>query len=358
MRLTRLAVRSFRNLVDSEFFFPPTGVALVGENGQGKTNLLEAVYYPVFFRSVHGAGDQEVGQFGGSGFGLEADMHSQSCRSIRVRFASATRKKQIDADGSPVSKLADQVGQWLAVAFLPQDLRLAAGPATERRRYLDRMLAIADRNYYLALAHYRSALAQRNAALKQGRLDLARAFDMALARAGAKVMAARFAWADQAGFHLAEEMKALGELDTLALRYRGDRSLVQPEAWEQALRAAESRDWQRRTTSVGPHRDDLEISLNGHAARAFGSTGQQRCVAIALKLLELGTLERSRNTAPALLLDDVFAELDRERQQRLAERIAGLGDRQVFLSSPREDELPPQLGLPRWQVRGGRVASG
>jgi DNA replication and repair protein RecF len=97
--------------------------------------------------------------------------------------------------------------------------------------------------------------------------------------------------------------------------------------------------------------------LSGHSARAFGSTGQQRSIAIALKLLELGTLEKARAAPPALLLDDVFAELDRERQQRLARRLLDRTERQVFLTSPRQEELPPELDLPVWRVSQGRVTS-
>ena len=353
MRLARLVVRGFRNIEDADLRFPSRGVALLGENGQGKTNLLEAVYYPVFFRSFHGAGDQEVSGFGGPGFLLEAQCELPSIRSMAVRFSG--RKKQITIDGTPALRLADHVGQWLAVAFLPQDLRLAAGPAIERRRFLDRMLAIADRSYYVALAHYRAALAQRNAALKQGRLDLARAFNEALARAGSRVVTGRLHWTDRARGMLAAELAALGETASVDLTYAGNRDLTDPAAWGPALEAAETRDRLRKNTGIGPHRDDLRIGLNGHSAREYGSTGQQRSVAVALKLLELATLEAARSAPPALLLDDVFAELDRERQQRLARRLLELGERQVFLTSPRHDELPPELDLPVWRVRAGRV---
>jgi DNA replication and repair protein RecF len=209
VRLARLTLRGFRNIEDIDLRFPSRGVVLLGANGQGKTNLLEAIYYPVFFRSFHGAGDQEISRFGGPGFALKVEALVPELRSIAVRFSG--RKKQIETDGTPVVRLADHVGQWLAVAFLPQDLRLADGSAIERRRYLDRMLAIADRGYFVALAHYRAALAQRNAALKQGRLDLARAFDEALARAGARVVSARFDWTEQARDGLARELAALGE---------------------------------------------------------------------------------------------------------------------------------------------------
>jgi DNA replication and repair protein RecF len=355
VRLARLGVRGFRNIEDIDLRFPSRGVVLLGANGQGKTNLLEAIYYPVFFRSFHGAGDQEVSRFGGLGFALEAEAAVPSARTMAVRFSG--RKKQIEIDGTPAIRLADHVGQWLAVAFLPQDLRLADGAAIERRRYLDRMLAIADRGYYLALAHYRAALAQRNAALKQGRIDMARAFDDALARAGSRVVAARFDWTERARGTLAAELSALGETATVDLTYSGKRELTDANAWRPALDAVEARDRVRKSTGIGPHRDDLRIVLNGHSAREYGSTGQQRSVAVALKLLELATLEAARSAPPALLLDDVFAELDRERQQRLARRLLSLGERQVFLTSPREDELPPDLDLPIWRVSQGRVSS-
>lgn len=353
MRLARLRIRGFRNIEDVDLRFPSRGVVLLGANGQGKTNLLEAIYYPVYFRSFHGAGDQELSRFGGPGWRLDAEAQMPAARSISVRFTG--RKKQIEVDGTPALRLADHVGQWLAVAFLPQDLRLADGGAIERRRYLDRMLAIANREYFVALAHYRAALAQRNAALKQGRIDLARAFDEALARAGSRIVTARFDWTEQAQETLAGELSALGEPAAVELSYAGNRDLSEAGAWKKAFEAAEPGDRARKSTSVGPHRDDLRIALNGHSAREYGSTGQQRSVAVALKLLELATLEVSRSAPPALLLDDVFAELDRERQQRLARRLLAAGERQVFLTSPREDELPPELDLPVWRVREGRV---
>jgi DNA replication and repair protein RecF len=355
VRLVRLRLRGFRNLGDSDLELPGRGVVLLGDNGQGKTNLLEAIYYPVYFRSFHGAGDQDLGRFGGPGFGLEAETAVPGSRSFSIRFAG--RRKQIAVDGAPVSRLADHVGQWLAVAFLPQDLRLADGGAIERRRYLDRMLAIADRSYFVALARYRGALAQRNAALKQGRPDLARAFDEALARAGSRIVAARLAWVEGAGIALADELAALGEAAPVELAYGGNRELADPAAWPGALDAVETRDRIRKSTGIGPHRDDLRIGLSGHPAREYGSTGQQRGVAVALKLLELATLEAARGAPPALLLDDVFAELDRARQQRLATRLAALGERQVFLTSPRAEELPPDLGLPVWRVENGRIAN-
>jgi DNA replication and repair protein RecF len=124
----------------------------------------------------------------------------------------------------------------------------------------------------------------------------------------------------------------------------------------QALGGARAADRVRCASTVGPHRDDLRLEIAGRPIREFGSTGQQRSAAVALKLLELATLREARDTEPALLLDDVFAELDDERRERLAARLIGPGERQVFLTAPRPEELPRDLELEVWSVTDGRVA--
>jgi DNA replication and repair protein RecF len=272
-----------------------------------------------------------------------------------VAAVYAGRKKRITVAGEEISRLADAIGHWLAVAFLPVDVGLAAGPAAERRRFLDRLLALADRRYYSSLARYRAALAQRNGALRTERPELARAFDRVLAESGAYVVASRLRWVEGAAARFAGELDALGEADPVCVRYQGRTELAEPEGWMGPLEAAAPRDQARRASTVGPHRDDLVLEIGGRPLRSMGSTGQQRTAAVALKLLELETLAETRGTQPALLLDDVFAELDSERQRRFAERLAQALGMQVFVTAPRRDELPPKLDLPRWEMRSGRL---
>jgi DNA replication and repair protein RecF len=258
-------------------------------------------------------------------------------------------------DGSEPDRLADAVGGWVAVSFLPTDVALASGPAAGRRQYLDRLLSLADGRYLRALMRYRAALAQRNSALRQGRPELAQAFDGALSGAGADVVRARAAWAGRAAERFAAEFECLGEREPARLGYRSLPGLEEPGAWIEALESARQDDRARGMTTVGPHRDDLVLEIGGKPLRAYGSTGQQRSGAVALRLMEIATLCEARGTEPGLLLDDVFAELDRERQRRLGVRLLGSGERQVFLTAPRADELPPDLRLPAWQVDRGRV---
>jgi len=356
VRLRRLVARGFRNLADLDCAIPRGGVALLGANAQGKTNFLEAVYYPVLFRSFRGAADQEVTSFGAPGFHVEAAVEGAPVETLAAGYLPAGRRKRILLDGAESERLTDAVGHWLAVVFLPGDVELASGPAALRRQYLDRLLSLADRRYFRALATYRAALAQRNSALRQGRAELAWAFDPPLAGAGAEIVAARERWTRRAAELFAEEFDCIGERGRADLSYRGAADLADPDAWSRALVEAQTADRARCASTVGPHRHDLRMEIGGRAIRDYGSTGQQRSAAIALKLLELATLREARETEPALLLDDVFAELDDERRERLAARLIGPEDRQVFLTAPRAEELPRGLSLDLWSVQEGRVA--
>ena len=355
MRLRRLVIRGYRNLIDRELETPPTGVALLGANAQGKTNLLEAIYYPVLFRSFRGSSDQQVTGGNAGGFHVEVQIEGAAAQSVATTYAG--RKKQISVDGEEIGRLAQGVGTWLGVTFLPADLALASGPAAERRRYLDRLLSLASRQYLRALTRYRAALAQRNSALRQGKPDVAQAFDGVLAAAGAELMRSRQQWAVGAATQFEAEFDCLAEPGRARLDYRGRAELREPAAWAAALHEAAAEDRARGMTTVGPHRDDLVLEVGGRRLREYGSTGQQRSAAIALKLLEISALREARGTEPVLLLDDVFAELDRERQSRLALRLLGPPERQVFVTSPRPDELPPNLDLPVWTVASGRIVA-
>ena len=253
--------------------------------------------------------------------------------------------------------LAESVGQWLAVVFLPTDLRLVQGPAAERRGYIDRVLALSQPEYFRALLRYRRALTQRNAALRQGRADLAQSFEAVMAAPGAAIIAARLRWVEETAAGFGAECTALGETGVAGLRYRGDVSLADPAGWPAAFDGARPREMARGVTVIGPQRDDLLLALDEHDLREFGSTGQQRTAAVALKLCELSTIATWRGTEPALLLDDVFAELDTTRQAGLAARLRSTV-RQVFVTAPRRDELPEELDLPVFEVNEGRVCAG
>lgn len=355
MRAVTLVARSFRNLADLELEWPPEGAVLLGLNGHGKTSLLEAIYYPVLCRSFRGAPDAELPRWGGPGFRLRLDAATTGgSLTCEAAWHGEGRVRDLRVNGAPVERVVDAIGHWLAVVFQPTDVQLVQGGASGRRQYLDRVLSLADREYLRALTRYRGALAQRNAALRAARADLAEAFTRALAEAGARVVAGRLRWVEAWAERFAAECEALGEPGRVTLGYRGQRELAEPAAWAAALEAVADRERRRGMTLVGPQRDDLVLDLDGRSLRAVGSTGQQRTAALALKLCELAALGVARGTEPALLLDDAFAELDTGRQARLAARL-GSAERQVFVTAPRRDELPPAFTLPAFAVERGAV---
>ena len=176
-----------------------------------------------------------------------------------------------------------------------------------------------------------------------------------MAQHGSRIVRMRRAWAESAAAPLAAELEVLGESAVTGVRYNAPDGLDDDGGWQVALDAARVRDEWRGSTSVGPHRHDLELTLNGQPVRSFGSTGQQRTVAVALRLTELETLRAARGEAPALVLDDVFAELDADRTKRLGARLVRDGASQVFLSAPQLDELPEDLALNIWHVTTGAI---
>jgi DNA replication and repair protein RecF len=318
VRIERLVARGYRNLADLDREPPPSGLVLLGANAQGKTNLLEAIYYPVLFRSFRGAADGQVVREP-PGFSVEVHIRGGTAATVGASYSGG--KKRITVDGEESERLSDSVGNWLAVTFLPTDVGLASGPAMERRQYLDRVLSLSNRQYLRALTGYRGALAQRNSALRQGRADMAQAFNGALALAGSALVRWRLDWMTTAAEQFAAELEALGEPGNASLRYRGRVELAETGAWDAVLAESLAEDCARSVTTAGPHRDDLILEVNGRRLRDYGSTGQQRSAAIALKLIEISSLRGARGTEPALLLDDVFAELDEDRQNRLAARL-------------------------------------
>jgi DNA replication and repair protein RecF len=357
MRAERILARGFRNLVDLDLALPAGGAVFLGPNGHGKTNLLELLYYPVLFRSLRGARDADVTRHGETGFQLTLTLgNGRRPRELEAGFRLAGKRKRLTLDGVLPERLGDAIGHWLAVAFLPTDLRMVQGPATERRQYLDRVLSLADREYLRALVRYRGALAQRNAALRQQRSDLAAAFDAPLSLAGADLVRRRLTWVEGHAGSFSRLSAALGEEAEVMLRYRGDAALVDPAAWTVALAKAAGREMALGTTTVGPHRHDLDLRLGRHPMREVGSTGQQRTAAVALRLCERETLAAASGTQPALLLDDVFAELDRGRQHRLAALLLE-GNAQTFITAPREDELPEAFHLETLTIEDGRVSA-
>lgn len=363
-RLRRLTVRDFRNLADARLELPDAGLAFVGDNGQGKTNLLESVYYLHLFRSMRGARDVELVRFGTAAFHVAAVVDGTRWQRIGAGVERESGRRRIVLDGVACERVTDALGALPCVAFSPADVALVAGGPSARRRWLDVTLASSSPRYLTALRDYRGALAQRNAALRaRSRSSPASVWDHALAAHGATLTTARAEFIDWAKGRAAGYANALGERGSLELRYRAGESLASGygeeqvrEAIARALAAGLERDTERAMTNHGPHRDEVDLRLSSVSLRKYGSAGQQRTVAIAMRMLECGWSRERGQVDPVLLLDDPVAELDRGRAARVLELLTSEASGQVLLAVPREDDIPPALtSLPRRRVREGTV---
>ena len=308
VRLRRLVARGFRNLADLECEPPPSGVVLLGPNAQGKTNLLEAIYYPVLFRSFRGAPDQEVGALRRArAFTSRRDRRRSVARrgarrALTATYGAQARRKRILVEGEEPERLADAVGTWLAVSFLPDDVGLATGPAAGAAR-LSRPAALARRPPVPAVARALprgAGAAQQRAAAGAPRAG-ARVRRRRSPRPGAAVVRARRRWAVGAARAVRRRVRVPGRGRRRAAALPGRRA-TSPTRRRGTRRSAERlpRDQARGMTTVGPHRDDLVLEVGGRPLREFGSNGQQRGAAVALKLIELAALRaRARHRAGA-----------------------------------------------------------
>lgn len=347
---------------------PSSGLTvLFGRNGQGKTNILEAIYFLATLRSFRTSHARELvrnGEAAGARAWLEAKVDGGGLtRSLKVEVGDGTRV--VELDGKPVRAAAAIFGALSVVLFVPEDLLLPRAAPAARRRYLDLAVFNVERSFYREASAFQRVLKSRNALLRTGRPAPAPAlletYDEELARTGARVVLRRRALVTDLAPRMAALFKALhGDL-AVELRYEsdaqvaaaGDEAAVR-EALLQGLSRHRAVDERRRFTGFGPHTDDLAIRLSGRLAREHASQGQLRSLVLALKLAELANVEQRRGDAPVLLLDDVPSELDPERRRFLFEMIASLSC-QTLISVADRDVIPPLARREDFQISEGRA---
>jgi len=366
--LEHLTIRDFRNIAALDLDLEPAGLAVVGDNGHGKTNLLEAIAYLRLLRSWRGARDADVVRFGAPAFHVRARLCAPAvAHTVSIGYERAGKRKRATLDGVEQPRLSDVLGALPSVCFSPADVNLIAGGPGERRRFLDVALALTSRHYLHALQQYRSALLRRNATLRElqrtGRTTASAAanaavWEPALCEHGAGLIAARRAWTAHHAEPYAALCAAIGEALPSTMRYQSavadgtDDEL--PGTLASMFETQRQQELRRGVTLVGPHRDDLQLLLGGRDLRTFGSAGQQRTAAIALRMRESATVHAVLGAPPLLLLDDPFAELDLQRSTAILSLLAVTGVGQVILVVPRAEDIPLAFTtLPRARMHAG-----
>ncbi len=348
MIIQELVLRNFRNYEET-VLTPHEGVNLFfGMNGSGKTNLLEAIHYCALGKSHRITGDQSTVRIGESFAVCGVTVFSGGVRrEITVRLVpNEENKKVILLDQKQIRRFSDMMGCLQCVIFSPEDLGLIREGPSMRRRYLDMMISQVNRGYFIALQQYRSGLEQRNALLKNLRANpresagLLEVFEQAMASPAAVIVEARKKAIQLLSGLAAETYSGISGRDTEEFQaiyhsafresenVKEDFIRLQQENREEDLRLG--------VTSAGPHRDDLNLSLNRKSMKTFASQGQIRTAALSLKLAQMKVLRQMSGEAPVLLLDDVMSELDKDRRMRLVREIS---DYQTFITCTDETDL-------------------
>lgn len=342
MDLTRLVLKQFRNY-PALTWEPRGGInVLVGNNAQGKTNLLEAVYYLSAFSSPRTYADAELVLWGQDSFYLQGLFQKKTDSfSMEVGFAAQGGKKEIRLNRQVLPRHSEAMGMVNTVLFTPEDLYLVKGYPQVRRNFLDREILQVNPAYGQYLLRYQKVLRQRNRFLKEmwqgGRGDKGpelEVWDRQLVETGSYILHKRKEFIKKLSLLARlQHRKLTAGQEELSLQYVSSLEKLNSqenfsremmmEIFLAGLAALAGEEKNRGMTLAGPHRDDLDIRINQHQARIYGSQGQQRTAALSLKLAQVELIYGEKGTYPILLLDDVFSELDRERQKCLLSLIRG-----------------------------------
>ena len=357
LRLRSLRLRNHRNYAQLDLSPGPGVNVFIGANGQGKTNLLEAVAMLALSASPRSRREIELVGPVAPMSRIEAEVESRGITAqlaITLNVDGDRARRVIEVDGIK-RRAFDLPGHFRVTLFWPDDLGLVKAGPEMRRRFLNQMLVQIEPGYGRSLAGLKRVLEQRNSLLKRIAAgeqsgDVLEVWDQELVQLGGEVSSARAAAVRELEPEAARSHAEIAAGESLEIQYQGP-----PENLAEAVHNSLAEDLRRGATTVGPHRDDIRVLLGGKEARAYASQGQQRTAVVSLKLAEAALVTRRTGERPVLLLDDVLSELDAERRASLLRQVAGEG--QVVITSAEAGPFPPDLiaSAMVWMVSEGKI---
>ena len=354
MRITSIQLVNFRNYTRSALEPCPSVTVLYGDNAQGKTALLESVVLCCTGRSHRTSRDRELVRWDQPmGRVTVSALREDGAHTVDITLRQDARKT-VSVNGKTLSRTGELMGHVSGVLFAPEDLRMVKGGPEERRRFLDMAISQMRPAYYYALQSYQRALLQRNRLLRDiaadpKRRDTLPEWDGILAKHGEVVMRHRAEFIARLSDAARESHGEIsGGLEDLRAAYEASAE----GGILSALQSSREEDIRRGTTCVGPHRDDILVSLDGRDVRIYGSQGQQRTAALSMKLAELEILGSEMGEPPVLMLDDVMSELDPHRRRQLLSRLRGI--QTIVTCTDLSDLADADIGA-AWRVREGTL---
>ena len=362
MYLSSLSLKGFRNLKKLELSFDSDNkiYAFIGANGQGKTNILEAIYLCALSKSFRTRKNHDLINFGADFCSIKSELNIDSEEKILEIIITAEPPQKVLKINGVKKKATDFIGQLKAVFFSPDDLTFMAFAPRLRRRYMDVILSQIDRNYLDNLMRYQEIIRQRNALLKKikegsaGKDELT-FWDDQLAEFGMQITDRRMELVDHLNAPVKNHYQAIAQSeDNLEIKYHpGTEGLHNKEKFLNRIQKSHERDIGSGATQLGPHRDDLHFFYNNHDMMLFASRGEWRSLVLALKFTEIELIHEKTNEQPILLLDDVFSELDETRQKYLFNAIS---DTQTFITTTHKEFLEGLgVNVQVYKVKEGNV---
>lgn len=332
MIIKSIELADYRNYEELSLQFDKGTNILFGDNAQGKTNILEAIYVAATTKSHRGSKDREIVNFEKEEAHIRTYLEKDGVETRVDMHLRKSKSKGIAIDGSRIKKASDLMGLCNVVFFSPEDLSIIKNGPGERRRFVDMELCQLDSFYLYNLNHYNKIVNQRNKLLKDMYFhpelkETLNIWDMQLISFGSKIIERRKLFVEQLNEIIFDIHKKLsGEKEEILIQYEPD---VEIEEFEKKLKINQEKDIKSKITSVGPHRDDFSFLVGGVDIRKYGSQGQQRTAALSLKLSEIELVKKITKDTPILLLDDVLSELDSNRQNYL---LNSIGDIQTIIT--------------------------
>ncbi|NBH26144.1 DNA replication/repair protein RecF [Lachnospiraceae bacterium] len=339
MIIKSLELADFRNYETLNIHFDRGTNILYGDNAQGKTNIMEAIYVSATTKSHKGSKDKEIINFEKEESHIRTYLEKEDVEYRVDMHLRKSKSKGIAIDGQKIKKAADLLGLLNVVFFSPEDLAIIKNGPSERRRFADMELCQLDNFYLYNLNHYNKIINQRNKLLKDIYFhpelkETLNIWDLQLVSFGSKIIERRELFVKQLNEIIKEiHNKLSGGKEDLAVKYEPDATI---ENFEWKMKENQEKDIRSKTTSTGPHRDDFIFIVNGIDIRRYGSQGQQRTAALSLKLSEIELVKKMTKDTPVLLLDDVLSELDSSRQNYL---LNSIGDIQTIITCTGLDEF-------------------
>jgi len=341
--LNKIVLLNFKNHENRTVSFQKKINCIIGNNGVGKTNLLDAIYYLCLTKSYFNATDQQNILFGRDFFRLEGKLNRNKEPYDLVYKLAANKKKELIINDSPLPRLSEHIGNFPAIIISPDDNQLILGSSEERRRFLDNTISQVNHEYLDRLIAYNKVLAQRNAALKRfaetRHIDksLIETYDQQIIGLGNKIYEARKIVIEKLYPIFQQFYKQLSfEREVVSFSYS---SQLSDKPFDELLKKNFDRDIMLQRTDVGIHKDDIEFFIspasnddNAVKLKRFGSQGQQKSFIISIKFAQYDFIRRNKDFKPFLLIDDIFDKLDNDRSRKLIELIAGEEFGQVFLT--------------------------